>query len=120
MRVRLKSKDSGRKRKELSEDERSWLLEFLDRSDISYTTPGRKDNQYIGKVIGEKQYVQKRYLLWTLRDVLTIANGGSINTNGTFSDEFSRTIPLSSCLCEICENICFLAKGISKKLPEES
>ena len=41
---------------------------------MTYTNPERKDDVYIGKLNGQKQFVQKRYLLWTLRDVLGIVN----------------------------------------------
>ena len=34
--------------------EQKWLLEFLDRPDISYTTPGRNDHCYVGKVEGQR------------------------------------------------------------------
>ena len=57
----------GRNKDVLSEKERKYLIEFFDKQDISYMTPGRKDNVYIGKVNGVSQYEQKRYLLWTLR-----------------------------------------------------
>ena len=74
--IRIKLKENrGRPRKELSEEESIWLIEFLSRSDISYTNPGRKDNVYIGKSNGESRYLQRRYLLWPLRDILLMANG---------------------------------------------
>ena len=59
LRINLKEK-RGRPRKELTEREKIWLVEFLDRSDISYTNPGRKDSVYIGKINGESQYMQKK------------------------------------------------------------
>ena len=34
---------TGRKKKVLSENEQQWVKDFLDRPDISYTTPGRRD-----------------------------------------------------------------------------
>ena len=42
--------------------EEEWLFSFLNRPDIFRQTPGRKDNVYIGKINGEKEYFQKRYL----------------------------------------------------------
>ena len=111
----------------------------FDRPDITYVNPGRKDNVYAGKKDGERQYVQKRYLLWSLKELLEILNGAktdcgasSLETFGnkfgkdlTFSTLynyvksriqliFNRDIPHGSCLCEICENACLLAKGINK------
>ena len=77
MRIQFQNK-RGRKKDELNDEEREWLIEFLDRSDTSYTTPGRKDHVYVGKIKGEKQYQQKRYLLWKLRDLHEIANGTTV------------------------------------------
>ena len=56
----------------MTEGEKEWLKSFLDKSDITYVTP---DQNYVGKVDGKSQYVQKRYLMWTLNDPLNIANG---------------------------------------------
>ena len=73
LRINLKEK-RGRPCKKLYEREKIWLFEFADRSDISYTNPGRKDSVYIGKINGESQYIQKKYLLWPLREIFSIAN----------------------------------------------
>ena len=54
---------------------------FLDKLDITYVTPGRKDHRYVEKVDGKSQYVRKRYLMWTLNDLLNIANGSSLIKN---------------------------------------
>ena len=74
--------------------------------------------------------------MWTLNDLLNIANGSSLIKNES-SIEFlfgkkikfhqlyeyiksnreyvyNRDIPQSSCLCEICENVCFVAKTLNK------
>ena len=75
--------------------------------------------------------------MWTLDDLLNIANGSSLIKNES-SFEFSlgkkiefhqlykyiksnkeyvynRDVPHLSCLCEICENFCFVAKALNKK-----
>ena len=76
--IRIKLHESrGRPRKELSEKKKEWMFEFLGRSDITHTNPGRQDNVYVGKVNGERQYLPRQYLLWTLRDLLDIVNGTS-------------------------------------------
>ena len=87
------------------------------------------------------KYVQKQYLLWTLRDILDIINENEIvgfhNDETSFVDKFdkklsftklynflkfnkqyiwNRHIPESSCLCKVCENVCLFAKGINKSL----
>ena len=111
----------------MSEDQDHWLLEMLERPDMAYTNAGRKDNVYIGKTDGEWCYVQKRYLLWNLRDALEILNG----QKGIFKEKFGepltflnfyqfikkkkqfifqRDIPDTSCLCEICENATLMAQ----------
>ena len=74
----------------------------------------------------------------TQSDLLNIANGSSLIKNES-SFEFSfgkkikfhqlyeyiksnreyvynRDIPQSSCLCEICENVCCIAKDLHKKI----
>ena len=77
IRVKL-AQTRGRKQMVLSEEEKKWLLTFFDRPDIMYINPGRKDNMYISKAIGIRKYVQKCYLLWKLRDLLSITNGVDI------------------------------------------
>ena len=120
LRINLKEK-RGRPRKELTEREKIWLVEFLDRSDISYTNPGRKDSVYIGKINGESQYMQKKYL----REIVSIANSQEA-VDESFESKFDKiltfsqlydflkghkeyvyniNIPHASCLCEICENL---------------
>ena len=60
--LRIKLKKKRPKKQYLSEDQ----------VHMTYTNPRRKDNAYIGKIDGEKCYVQKRYLLWNLRKALEI------------------------------------------------
>ena len=142
LRVAFVPKKAGRKRNDLTEEEKKWLIEFLDRSDMTYTTPGRRDNVYIGKENGEKQYVQKRYLLWPLKDIVETANNNLLNIGmiETFKDHFgkkipfsqlynfirshkeyvyNKNIPLGSCLCDICENLCLLVNGINKMIKDK-
>ena len=74
--------------------------------------------------------------MWALNDLLNIANGNSlIKSEFSFGKKikfhqlykyiksnreyvYSRDIPLSSCLCEICENVRFVAKALDKKIQE--
>ena len=65
-------------------------MEVFEHSDLTYKNPGRRDHVYTGKVNGEKQYVQKRYLLWSLCDALEIFNGVA-----GFKDEFGLSLSLS-------------------------
>ena len=136
----FKKSARGRPHKDLNEEEKRWLIEFLARVNLTYTNPGRKDNVYIGKENGERIYKQKLYLLWNMRDIIDIANGtGKIeiansfiqtfNKSLTFSQlydflkahkeySYNKNIPHGSCLCDICENCVLLAKGLNKKLEE--
>ena len=67
LRINLATKKPGRPVNELSADKISWLLEFMERPDVTYTNPGRKDQRYIGKENGKSKFVLIRYLLWTQR-----------------------------------------------------
>ena len=137
------SKRRGKMKDTLTNDEQVWINKFLDCPDISYMTPGRKDNVYTGKKNGVKTYEQKRYLLWKIRDIHDILNGGELigqGNNDSFSDTFgrklkftllyeflkdhkeyifNRDIPQWSCLCEVCENVSLLTNGINKLLPSK-
>ena len=59
----------GQEKVTLDREQKEWLREQLDRPIYSTMAPGKKDNVYKGKVDGEKQYEQKRFLLWPLRDL---------------------------------------------------
>ena len=87
---------------------------------------------------GKREYKQKRYLLWKLRDLLEIMKGSKIIINENFSSftevfehelsfrqmynflkmhkevVYNSDIPHSS--CEVCENTSLLAKGINSNL----
>ena len=141
LRIKLTSnKKQGRPENELSPEETEWLIEFMDRPDITYTNPGKKDQRYVGKENGKSKFVPIRYLLWTIRDLLDIINGCSgmvqnetddfstiFDKNLTFRQlykflkehkefVFNKDIPQASCLCEICENLIFLVRALSSKI----
>ena len=79
--IRIQLKETrGRPRKNLSDDKKAWLIEVLGRSDLTYTNPGRADNVYIGKIDGERQYLPRQYLLWSLKDLHDILNGTLLRT----------------------------------------
>ena len=99
---------------------------------MSYINPGREDNVYIGKINGTKQYVQERYLLWTLRDALGILNNQEDSFHVNLEENLSfgifyrfiklkkqfvykPDIPDTSCLCEACDNEAMMAKAIRKQ-----
>ena len=77
------------------DQERSWLIDFLDRQGITYTTPGKWDWVYMGKINGKKVYETKKYLLRMLNDLLDILNGcqvTGIQTEDSFMNEFERKL----------------------------
>ena len=77
-----------RPKTELTESEKEWLKNVLDKPDITNVAPGEKNHGYVGKVDGKSQYVQKRYLMWALNNLLNIANRSSLIKNES-SFEFS-------------------------------
>ena len=134
LRIAYRSAKCGKKKNMMIEEEQECLDEFLDRSDI-YTNPGRKESICV-KTYGVEQFIPKRYLLWTIREIFEIVNGSDIiNSCETFPDRFqkkstfrqlydflkfrkdyifNRSIPHLSCLCEICENVVMLCIVINK------
>ena len=133
----------GQPKKELETDEKSWLLDFLDLPDITYTTPAKRNEVYIGKVDEKKLYKTIKYLLRTLNEVLYIANGcvaTGIQSEDSFVSQFGRkvpfrqlyelirfneqyiynqSIPYATCLCEICDNGVFFMQVVNQSLPKE-
>ena len=82
-----------RPKNNLADDEVEWLRVFFERPDIIYTLPGMKDQKYTGKVNGESTFVQRRYLLWTLGEIVDILNGlPSTGTVGRFLSKSSERI----------------------------
>ena len=129
IRIKLNS-PWGFEKDHLNENELEWMREFQDRLDISYINPGEKDHVHMGKSNRKNVYEQKCYLLWKIRDLHKIANGGEItgdvHKKETFLTSFgcklkfgllysflksqkqyifNQNIPQWSCLCEICEYI---------------
>ena len=127
----------GRPKQDLDADEKSWLIDYLGRQDITYTT-----QVYMGKINGKKVYETKKYLLWSLNDLLGILNGcevTGIQTEDSFMNEFERKLSFrqfyefikankqhiynknilhATCLCEICKNAVFFMQGLNKSLPK--
>ena len=74
--LRINPKENrGRPRKCLDDNQKEWLLELINRSDITYTNPGRADNVYVGEFEGKRKYLSKQYLRWSLGELLDIVNG---------------------------------------------
>ena len=86
-------KKGGRKNKDLDDEKMEWNEAFLNRSDVTYMNQGRKTT-YIGKFNGGRKCKQKRYLLWTIRNLLDIINGirGKEVDTEKFSDVFETDL----------------------------
>ena len=79
----------------MNQEEREWLENFLERADITYTTPGRRDTVYVGMDHGKRQYKQKRYLVRKICDLLGIINASKVITNeqyASFPETFQRDL----------------------------
>ena len=81
LRMAVAKNKAGRKKNELRQEAREYLENFLERADITYTTPGRCDTVFVGMDYGNRQYKQKRYLLWKIRDLLDVINASKVITN---------------------------------------
>ena len=93
LKIRFQEKGGGRTKNVLTFTEEECLSAFLNRGDISWQTPRCKDNVFIGKINGEKQYAHKRYLQWTIQELLGIINGKiSVEGCSTFPDSFDKDL----------------------------
>ena len=88
LRIAVVKSKAERKKNELSQEEREWLKNFLERADITYT--GRRDTVYVRMDHSKRQYKQKRYLLWKTSDLLGIFNTPKVITNEQY-DSFPET-----------------------------
>ena len=132
--IRIKMHENrGHPRKGLSEEKKEWMIQSLSRSDMTYMNLGGQYNVYIGKVHGEQKYLSRQYFLWTLKDLLDIINGNELHSSNfvsTFSEKltfsqlydfikshkqfvYNKNIPHTLCLCDTCEYIVLLAKGLN-------
>ena len=68
--LRIQLKKNGQPKNELSEEEPICLEQFFQRPDMTYIALGKNQRKYLGKVNGESQYAQIRYLLWNLNDLV--------------------------------------------------
>ena len=91
-----------RKKKELSEEEKEWIENFLETTDITYTTPERRDTVYVEMAGGKREYKQNRYLFWKLRDLLEIINGSRIFLHSqkllNINSHFAKCTTSSKCI----------------------
>ena len=68
--------------------------------DMTYATSGKKDYAFIGNFERQRYYKQRKYLLWSLRDTLSIANGGinagtEMIADDSFESKFGKQLTFS-------------------------
>ena len=73
------------------------MIEFLNQSDIMYTSLGHKDHVYL-KFNGKRKYKQWQYLLWPLCEILSITNSNAGNEQSS-EPMFGRELTTLSQLC---------------------
>ena len=83
---------AGRSSNTLTEEEIDWLKEFFVQLNITYVTPGIKDQKYFGKDDRESMSAQKRYLLWNIQDIFGILNLNSNEGGESSNSKFSKEI----------------------------
>lgn len=125
----------------LDEGKQEFVRAYLESPGISYTMSGRKDNVYLGKnQNGEKMFKTKYYLMWHIRDLMSMLNmedhpdaiaksfkakyGSEISFSTLhrfIKNErhiyYQKDIPEVSCLCQKCENLELLVEGVKSFLP---
>ncbi|CAM4982008.1 unnamed protein product [Rotaria socialis] len=98
------------------------VYEFYCRDDISYQAPGKRDSITI-KENGLRKKMQKKYLLFTLRELYELfiqENPNAIISLSSFQDLrpdyilYKSSIPHNMCICNYHENIALLIKSLNK------
>ena len=131
----LNQNKTERSSNSLTQAEIDWLKEIFGRRYITYTWPEMKYHKYLQKVDGESMFAQKRYLLWSMQDILgllnLISNEGVESFNSKFSKEiifrqlyefikiqgqlvYNKDISQSSCFFKIYKNVVCYSKPLSR------
>ena len=125
--MKLKSTPSNRGRPSVSDTVKDKLLSFLKQPDILYCNPGQKYTVYTGKgASGERVYAEKYYLLWNLREIVTMFNSDQ-NENASYytlrqvvaetKNIFkSNNMKDDDCCCSKCENVELMLNAIKNTL----
>ena len=103
------------------------VILFLEKPDISYCKPGRKDTVYIGKDENrESQYQPHHYIFWTFKEIVSMFNSEHDDQITDYTGQKiishekhllqSAWTPEDDCRCEKCENVEFLLKAIKTSL----
>ncbi|CAF3406874.1 unnamed protein product, partial [Rotaria socialis] len=106
----------------LSTTVKNEVYEFYCRDDISYQAPGKRDTITI-KENGNKKTMQKKYLLYTLRELYELFMTENPNITISLSSFqnlrpayilYKSSIPHNVCVCIYHENIALLLKSLNK------
>ena len=107
----------------------SKVVDFFNEDHISSQTPGVKDCIILRLSNGSKEYVQKRYMLYTLKEAYGLFCLENVDVNVSFSKFaelrpphvlLQKDMPHNMCLCKIHENVRLLLQGLSKVIPFET
>ncbi|KAJ8027956.1 hypothetical protein HOLleu_30060 [Holothuria leucospilota] len=120
-----------------TETQKTWIIGFLKRSNISYTCPGRKEAVYVGKSAdGERQYHAKHYLLWYMKEIVPLMNEEiqkQFQPDEQFKVSYGSLVrfikpikymryrddmPETTCTCEYCENLELILSAVKLACPE--
>lgn len=114
-----------REQRSLSKELKAAVIQFYNRDDISYQMPGKRDCIVVEDDDGKKISLQKRILLFSIRETLQLFLDEKKNVNHALSlTSFGELRPKNvliqshmshrSCLCIYHENIYLLLKPLSK------
>ena len=120
-----------------------WLIFLIARMLHALHLEKGIKSTWVNKINGKKVYETRKYLLWTLNDILDILNRcevTGIHTKDSCMNEFGRNLSFrqlyelikankqyiynknishATCLCEICKNAVFFTQDLNKGLPKE-
>ena len=119
------SEQHKREQRSISIDVKKAVEEFYNRDDISYQMPGKQDFIVTNDDSGQRVTLQKRILLFTIREAhelfLTENQHKNISLSTTSFSELRPThvliqssMPHRNCLCSYHENVNLLLNSLSK------
>lgn len=116
-----------REQRSLSIDIKKSVVEFYNRDDVSYQMPGKRDFIVVDDDTGQRITLQKRILLFSIREAYQLFLVENQNTTFSLSvTSFSELRPVNilvqssmphrNCLCSYHENVNLLLKSLSKHI----
>ena len=116
-----------REQRSLSIDIKNSVVNFYNRDDISYQMPGKRDFIVVDDDTGQRITLQKRILLFSIREAYELFLVENQNQNLSLSvTSFNEVRPVNvlvqssmphrNCLCSYHENVNLLLKSLSKHI----